>query len=170
MPLRQFITVVLPAPLMPIMPRMVPRSTRKSSPSTATRPPKLLRRPSTTSMRLAQLHAAHEAGGLQEDDADQERESDDGRERLRHEDGRHLLGQTEKHAAQERADGMPESAQHDDDEADERVVRAGEGRESGKDEAHQHAGGTRQSRGEAEGERRETMDVDADDLDRLRIH
>src|SRR5215472_15701131 len=122
MPFKQFITVVLPAPLMPIMPRMVPRATWKSRPSTATRPPKLLRRPSTTSMRLAQLHTAYEAGWLQEDDADQERKSDDRRERLRHEHRRHLLGQAEEHATQERAHGMAQAAQHDDNEADEGVV------------------------------------------------
>src|SRR5579864_6785246 len=150
MPLRQFITVVLPAPLIPIMPRMVPRSTRKSSRSTATKPPKLLRKPSTTSMRLTQLHAAHEAGRLQEDDADQKRKSDDRGERLRHEDGRHLLGQTEEHAPQQRADGMAQAAQHDDDEADERIVGAGEGRESRKDETHQHAGRAGEPRGKAE--------------------
>ena len=48
--------------------------------------------------------------------------------RLRQEHRRHLLGQAEQHAGQQRAHGIAEPAQHHDDEGDDGVFGAGERR------------------------------------------
>ena len=71
---------------------------------------------------------------------------------LRQEHRRHLLGQPEEHAGQQRAHGIAEPAQHHDDEGDDGVFGAGERVKGREHQGDQHAGDAGQRRCQREGE------------------
>src|SRR5262245_12151991 len=102
------ISVVLPAPLGPMMASVSPSPTSRSTPSVATRPPKRLRKPRTSSSPSLMARArqqAPEAPSRVEDDQHQQRSQN--HLPVRRPRGQHVLQQQEhertQHGPEERA-------------------------------------------------------------------
>src|SRR5215468_5024577 len=164
-------SVVLPAPLGPMMALIEPRGTEKLTPPTARKPSKLLRSPNTSSTRSPPAESQQGAGDASREGEEQHHQNDAEDERPVFRVGDDLLVEPDEHGG---AQGRPEERAHAAQEGhDQDLRRLGPVREVREDtaveNAEEAAGQSCEGTGEDEGRQLVATHVDTDELRPLRI-
>src|SRR6266545_657403 len=174
-PVMRLKSVVLPAPLGPMMAQIEPRCTVRLTPATAKKPSKLLRRSRTSSTghspRDAPSQAERRARDAAREDEEQHDEDDPEDERPVLRVGDDLLVQPEEdQGAQSRAEEGAHAAQERHDQHLGGLGPVGEvGEDAAVEDAEERAGKPGEHAGQHEGRKLVPAHVDTDELRALRV-